>query len=202
MEKKIIELLIEQLDDFKKDQLLLLLIILIASIIINVYQTIYTSRKIDKYRNQLNKSVLKFSLFNELQIKSLSKLYELANQLKFGASVIYGVLESNSSNEIEIESWVKAYADFEKFKDSKKYILPKALKDIISEKDIALFNYNKYIRLYNLKIRTAKLKDGRELHNQINSDLEKYDCTLNSLETMLFSENIKIIIDKYFEKLE
>jgi hypothetical protein len=202
MEKKIIELLIEQLDEFKKDQLLLLLIILIVSISINVLQTIYTSRKIDKYRNQLNKSVLKFSLFNELQIKSLSKLYELANQLKFGASVIYGVLESNNSNEIEIESWVKAYADFEKFNDSNKYILPKALKELISEKDIELFNYNKYIGIYNLKIRAAKLKDGKELHNQMNSDLEKYDCTINSLETMLFSENIKTIIDKYFEKIE
>jgi hypothetical protein len=208
MEKEILSQILSQFDNFKKDQIILLIVVLLIFIIINILQAVYTSRLIDKYRNDLKKKEIRFSVFNELQINKLSRLFELTTELKAELAVIHNRLASDEKT-IDIEIWTTNYQEFDSFYGSSKYIVPKKIKTMISNTTKKLIDFNCNIGLLNEKLElTSNNKKNildeelKECLGLIENQIMDYNFQNETLEIMIFCEKLKEMIEDYFEKLE
>ncbi len=207
MEKEILNRILSQLDDLKKEQLFLLLIVFFVFIVIQLIQAVYTSRLIDKYRNELKKKEMKFSVFNELQIHKLSSLFSIISDLKSGAASVYSRIKDSSEESLELGKWKNSYKEFDFFYSSNKYIIPKSIKELVSEYQGKLIQFNLNVLLYNMKLEilnsdSEEVGDKKKNLNLINKKIGSYDFYNESLDVMIFSEKIKTIIEEYFEELE
>ncbi|MGV8826716.1 MAG: hypothetical protein ACWA6U_00220 [Breznakibacter sp.] len=208
MEKEIIRQILCQFNDFKKDQIILIIVVLVLFIIINILQAVYTSRLIDKYRNDLKKKEIRFSVFNELQINKLSRLFELTTELKTDLAVIYNRLVSNEKT-IDIKIWTSNYQEFDSFYGSSKYIVPKKIKTMISNTTKKLIDFNCNIGLLNEKLElTSNNKKNisaeklEECLGLIENQIKDYNFHNETLEIMIFCEELKEMIEDCFEKME
>jgi hypothetical protein len=209
MEKEILKQIVTQIDSFKDNQLLILIILFILFILITIIQTVYTSRLIEKYRNQLKKAELKFSVFNEIQISKLSEMYALASNLKGALAQILGSIE-RSENKINIGNWATSYSEFDSFYSSSKYIIPKSIKQLIADnKTTILSSYNCDITLLKKKfdldydrIESITNEEKAERLGLIERELLDFKPQKATLELMILAENIKVHIENYFEQIE
>lgn len=209
MEKEILKQILSHLDDFKKEQLILLIFVFIIFILLQLLQAVYTSRLIDRYRNELKKKEMKFSLFNELQVKSLSNLYGLINDIKSGSASIYNSVKRNKEEEVKLKGWISYYQDYDSFLNSNKYILPRKIKDSISENTNRLIAFNGNVQIlkekWNLVLgleNKLEQEQNQKLIVIAEKELEGYNFEKSALEVMLFSERLKKDIEEYFEGLE
>lgn len=208
MEKEIINQIVNQFDRFKNHQLLILLIAFFIFTLVTILQTVYTSRLVEKYRNQLKKTELKFSVFNEMQISKLSDLFALANNLKGTLAAIVGSIERNE-DQLKLSNWKSSYDEFDSFYSSNKYIIPKQIKLVMTENKNKLIDYNgnisllkeKFDLIYN-RIEDITEEDKRKSLELIDREIIEFNSKRSTLELMLFAENIKVYIEEYFEKIE
>lgn len=209
MEKEIIWQITTQIDNLKDHQLLVIVILFIVFIIISVFEAVYTSRLIEKYRNQLKKTELKFSVFNELQISKLSEFYVVANDLKSG---LVQILSSINQGEylVSIDKWEIAYQEFKSFLSKNKYIIPREIKQLITEsKYITLSEYDVNIQLtlkldnlYSNRVNNISLEEKIKCQNLIEAELGDFSPRKATLEMMIIMESIKTCIEEYFENIE
>jgi hypothetical protein len=209
MEKEIIKQIATQIDSFKDNQLLLLIVLFLLFTLTTVFQTVYTSRLIGKYRNQLKKAELKFSVFNEIQISKLSKMYAFTSSLKGALAQILGSIERND-NKIKIDDWTTSYLEFDEFYTNSKYIIPKPIRQLIADKKhLTLSNYNINIFLlrekYDLefdRIESITEEEKEKSQGLIDKELSDFNPRKSTLELMLLTEKVKVYIEDYFEKIE
>lgn len=208
MEKEIINQITNQISQFKNHQLLLLIITFLIFTIITILQTVYTSRLIEKYKNQLKKAELKFSVFNEMQITKLSEFYTLTKDLKGALASLFGVLERNE-NKIELSKWESSYSQFNDFYSSNKYIVPKAIKDLIEFNKNLILNYNGNIVLLNEKFELVNNRinyisedDKLKSLELIDNEILEFNFKKSTLKLMILAENIKVHIEEYFDKID
>lgn len=70
------ELIQEYFSDYKSYMIWIMIGFSIVSTLIQYFQNLSLSRKVESYKNDLKKDEIKFSRFNELQIESLKILYD------------------------------------------------------------------------------------------------------------------------------
>jgi len=209
MEKEIIKQITAHIDNVKDFQLLILIVLFLLLTLITISQTIFTSRLIDKYRNQLKKSELKFSVFNEIQISKLSEMYSYSCNLKGALAQILTSLEQNK-NKVNIDLWTINYLEFDSFYSSNKYIIPKSIKELVADsKNILLSSYNSNISLLQKKFdlnndeESSITKEAKEDSLKvIEKELLDFNPTNDTLDLMIMAESIKVQIEDYFEKIE
>ena len=149
MEELIKEVLNEYFADFKKYHLIILICFVVIIALIQLFQSIWVSNKIERFKTDLKKSEIKFSRYNELQINSLREIYhklvafQLANNLIF-KSKPKSVGHSKYKN--RINEWIKSYIEcaneFAREKilltDELKSLFTRTLKDFEEVKDILM----------------------------------------------------------------
>jgi len=205
MEKEALRQILNQLENFKSEQLLVLIILFFLFLIINIAQAIYTSRKIEKYRNQLKKNEMKFSIFNELQIRQLSILFDLSNNLKSSVVPIYNYLKNSEDTSLKLIEWEKNYLKFNLNYSSNSYIIPKNIKNLILDYNKKSIDFNCNIFLLNEKhsYNSDMLdEDKKECIAIIDKKIDNYNFKKESLKIMLFCEELKVLIEEYFEELK
>lgn len=207
MEKEIINQITNQLSQFKSQQLMILIILFLLFTIITILQAVYTSRLIEKYKNQLKKTELKFSVFNEIQITKLSEFYTLINELKATLAGLFSKLERNE-NKIELGKWESSYVQFDEFYSSNKYILPKKIKEIIDSNKNLLINYNGNIgllkekfELVNNRVQDISDEDKTKCLKLIDNEILDFNFKKSTLDLMIVAEKLKVHIEEYFDKI-
>ena len=75
-ENLIREILEKYFSEYKEYNLIIFFVFALLTVLINIIQNIIITRKLEKYKSELKKSELKFSVYNQLQIESLSKLFQ------------------------------------------------------------------------------------------------------------------------------
>ena len=207
MEKEIINQIVNQYSQFKNQQLTILIIAFLLFTIITILQTAYTSRLIERYKNQLKKAELKFSVFNEIQITKLSELYTKTKDLKTALAGLWGTLERNE-NKVDLSQWQSCYSQFDEFYSGNKYIIPKTIKEIIVSSKNLLIEYNGNIELLKEKLKLVN-NDIQDITNDdrleslklIDNEIFGFDFKKSTLELMMVSENVKVHIEEYFDKI-
>lgn len=149
MEEIIKDVLNEYFAEFKKYHLIILICFVVIIALIQLFQSIWVSNKIERFKTDLKKSEIKFSRYNELQINSLREIYhklvafQLANNLIF-KSKPNSVGHSRYKN--RINEWIKSYIEcaneFAREKilltDELKSLFTRTLKDFEEVKDILM----------------------------------------------------------------
>ncbi len=186
---------------------MILIIAFLLFTIITILQTAYTSTLIEKYKNQLKKSELKFSVFNEIQITKLSEFYTIIEDLKTALAGLFGKLKRNE-NKLDLGKWKSSYSQFDEFYSSNKYIIPKVIKEIIDSNQKLLIDYNGNIallkekfELVNNDIQDITSEDKLESLKLIDNEILGFDFKKSTLELMIVSESVKVHIEEFFDKI-
>ena len=146
MNNLIKEALDEYFSDFKKYHLIILIAFTVIIALIQVIQSILVSKKIEKFKNELKKSEIKFSKYNQLQVQALNELYPILSELLIYTASVEIELKKASPEKLNLllEDWGKAFAKVIENYILKRYILPNNIKFLMLEtyKEIALLLWN------------------------------------------------------------
>lgn len=149
MDELIKQTLEKYFSDFKEYHLLILIGFTITIVLIQIIQSIWVSKKIETFKNDLKKSEIKFSRYNQLQINALRGIYhklvafQLSNNLIF-KSKPNSVGHTKYKN--RINDWIKNYIEcaneFAREKilltEELKTLFTRTLKDFEEVKDILM----------------------------------------------------------------
>ncbi|QKJ62808.1 hypothetical protein [Flavobacterium sp. M31R6] len=72
------QLLEKYFSDYSSSHIYLLIGFFVTTVLFQILQAIYVSNKIEKFKNELKRSEIKFSRFNTLQIDALKLIYDKA----------------------------------------------------------------------------------------------------------------------------
>ncbi|MDI5894295.1 hypothetical protein [Flavobacterium algoritolerans] len=136
MENLVRQLLETEFREYKQYHLYILIGFTLIIALFQVIQTLIVTNKVEKYKNDLKKSEIRFSRYNELQINALRKIYhqlatfQLANNLLFknGTNKI-----GHTKFENRINEWIKNYLDCANELAREKILLPKEIKESFSK---------------------------------------------------------------------
>lgn len=112
MEDLIKQVLEKYFTEYKNYHLLILIAFTFVIALLQVIQTFIVTKKVENFKNELKKSEIRFSRYNELQINALRKIYhQLAN-----FQLVNNLLFNNQPNSIghtkfknRINEWIKNY---------------------------------------------------------------------------------------------
>jgi len=211
MNDLITEALDEYFSDFKRYHLIILIGFTIIIALLQVIQSILISKNIEKFKNDLKKSEIKFSKYNQLQVKALNELYPILSELLINTAIIQ--LEINKASPEKINSltknWGESFAKVLKNYMLQRYILPVVIKkeyNILIEK---LSKVNIYIHaeqqmssLYATVNDKVEFMGDDEERNEISDELiklKKEESLNNSVAGInkLLSE-----IEQYFDRID
>ena len=207
------QVLNEYFSNFKEYHLIILCFFTVIIALIQIIQSIYISRKIEKYKNILKKSEIKFSRYNELQVVALRTIYHLTVELHKRNRILL----DDSTTElglnqftVRINNWLKAYNECNSEFSKEKILLPSSLKK----------QYSQVLNDFE-KIRITLIKEQKSLadeeHAQANGygyqyAEEEHEGILKQLKTLktenhfINSENhisdLRESIEVYFSGIE
>ena len=96
MEDLIKQVLEKYFTEYKNYHLLILIAFTFVIALLQVIQTFIVTKKVENFKNELKKSEIRFSRYNELQINALRKIYhQLAN-----FQLVNNLLFNNQPNSI------------------------------------------------------------------------------------------------------
>ncbi|EID4389959.1 hypothetical protein LBY38_002235 [Vibrio vulnificus] len=211
MEKEIVTQVMLLLEQSKDDQFWTLIVLFFGVVILNLLQAIYTARIIDKYRNNLKRQEVKFSVYNQIRIEKLSELFELAHEMKCASASIVMITEKKEEKPFDTEELVSCYERLSESYSKNRYIFPSDIKENFSDKIDSLNKLRcKSVILsekYSMLCSSDYKNNPTDLMNVenlqlIEDTLGDYDFRKGALEAMLFCERLKVKIEEHFVEWE
>ena len=102
-EEFIVKVLDTYFSDFKEYHFPIIIGLTAIAIVLPVLQSIYIKRMIERFKNHLKKSEIKFSKYNELQITALRRIYHLLAEFHLANQLIFDV-EPNSIDHTKLKN--------------------------------------------------------------------------------------------------
>jgi len=204
------EVLKDYFSDFKEYHLIILIAFTIIIAIIQVVQAIWVARKIERFKNELKKSEIKFSRYNEIQIRILSESYQLLSD--FNESTLNVTKTKLSPEEVSkrAKKWMEDYYNFHKHYSRNKFIFPSRIKAKLS---LIFSTFEKMKTIVKIDHDTSQIyytdDYGEVQFVGSQDDLERIHSelgTLNKNDTIKYTisniENLKKEIENFFSSLE
>lgn len=213
MKEELIRQVLEKyFSDFKEYHLLILIGFTVIIVLIQTIQSIWVSRKIERFKSDMKKSEIKYSRYNQLQIEALSKAFELLTEFLGHTFSIKDKISSASPELITSISkkWLNSYGNVYSTFSKNKYILPVSTKKVFSSISKDLQEMSKYIgseKILSTMHYTWEngevefMGDNQDLE-QLYDELNRYDKEGVINKTIEKIEIIKKEIENYFEKIE
>ncbi|MAN26429.1 MULTISPECIES: hypothetical protein [Mesonia] len=211
MNNLIKEALDEYFSDFKKYHLIILIAFTVIIALIQVIQSILVSKKIEKFKNELKKSEIKFSKYNQLQVQALNELYPILSELLIYTASVEIELKKASPEKLNLllEDWGKAFAKVIENYILKRYILPNNIKKEFGKLTGILDEVNAYVRAekkmsslfatINNKVEFMGKDKERE---EISDELIKLKKDGLVYDSMIEINKLQSEIENYFESIE
>ncbi|UTW61831.1 hypothetical protein KFE98_17730 [bacterium SCSIO 12741] len=150
MEKLISQSLDQYFSDFKEYHLIILIGFTVIIALIQIIQSMYVSKKIERFKNALKKSEIKYSKYSELQITALRKIYHLLAKFQLANNLIFNS-EPHSIGHTKfkerINQWIKLYVETASEFSREKLLLTPEIKKAFSD-TIGDFDEIKSILIY------------------------------------------------------
>lgn len=203
-----IELFKQLLEDYKSTQTWMLIIFTIIIAAIQIGQTYFVTTKIESFKNNLKKSEIKFSRYNELQITVLRKIYhqlaafQLANNLIFNS-------EPNTIGHAKfrnrINDWIKIYVECSSEFAKEKILLTKEIKELFANTIADMEDVKKILisQRHDLDyIEMASQGDWNEMYLFEENELSQINTQINQLKEKPSTKNVDKHIRQLREKIE
>ena len=131
MEKLIEEALNKYFKDFKEYHLMILIGFVVIIGLIQMIQGILVSKKIEKFKNMLKESEIKFSRFSQMQIEALNEVFELLTDFKNHTNLLDKKINNSSPELLKkiTTEWIVIHNNVYNTFSRKRHILPKNIKD-------------------------------------------------------------------------
>ncbi|WP_374363229.1 hypothetical protein [Cloacibacterium sp.] len=210
-ENLIREILEKYFSEYKEYNLIIFFVFALLTVLINIIQNIIITRKLEKYKSELKKSELKFSVYNQLQIESLSKLFQQLTEFKDTTSII-SKSESKSPESYQQIAviWSNKFFETTKIFSKEKYILPKNIKNRYTEihqNFKTLFEYIKNEKELKSNFFTNEVGDvifegDYQNLNELTEKIQKFNRNDIFAKAINDIELVRKEIEKHFEKLE
>ena len=210
-ENLIREILEKYFSEYKEYNLIIFFVFALLTVLINIIQNIIITRKLEKYKSELKKSELKFSVYNQLQIESLSKLFQQLTEFKDTTSII-SKSESKSPESYQQIAviWSNKFFETTKMFSKEKYILPKNIKNRYTEihqNFKTLFEYIKNEKELKSNFFTNEVGDvifegDYQNLNELTEKIQKFNRNDIFAKAINDIELVRKEIEKHFEKLE
>ena len=210
-ENLIREILEKYFSEYKEYNLIIFFVFALLTVLINIIQNIIITRKLEKYKSELKKSELKFSVYNQLQIESLSKLFQQLTEFKDTTSII-SKSESKSPESYQQIAviWSNKFFETTKIFSKEKYILPKNIKNRYTEIHLnfkTLFEYIKNEKELKSNFFTNEVGDvifegDYQNLNELTEKIQKFNRNDIFAKAINDIELVRKEIEKHFEKLE
>ncbi len=178
MEELIKEALNKYFSDFKEYQIIIMISFFVILALLQLLQTIYISKNVEKFKNALKKSEIKFSRYHDLQVEALRSIYQKLVLFDYANGALFNnKYEHNDHTHFKanITEWNKLYWECIKSFHADKILLPEDLKELV-EKTISEFE----------EVRDILLKERHnldELEYEYQGNMEwMYDYSENELE--------------------
>lgn len=132
MEKLVKEILEKEFKEYGEYHLYILIGFTIVIALFQIIQTLIVTNKVEKYKNDLKKSEIRFSRYNELQITVLRKIYHQLAMFQLANNLLF----NNEPNRIghtkfknRINEWIKNFLDCANELAKEKILLPAEIKE-------------------------------------------------------------------------
>ena len=210
-ENLIREILEKYFSEYKEYNLIIFFVFALLTVLINIIQNIIITRKLEKYKSELKKSELKFSVYNQLQIESLSKLFQQLTEFKDTTSII-SKSESKSPESYQQIAviWSNKFFETTKIFSKEKYILPKNIKNRYTEihqNFKTLFEYIKNEKelksnFFANEVGDVIFEGDYQNLNELTEKIQKFNRNDIFAKAINDIELVRKEIEKHFEKLE
>lgn len=198
--------------DLKGHINIILIVFFFLTIISQIFQTIYVTKTIERFKNKLKKAEIKFSRFNQLQIDALASLMDELSNFVLESLMIENLKEPGKSPEYSkeiITKWKSSYNDFYQLALRKKFLYPKEVKNKIYELieiSTELLEMTKECEKYCDYFYTDQNNEIQfeqdELFEEVNKKYTKADVKTTSEKTVESIKETRIVIEDYFETME
>lgn len=173
--------------DYTSEHIYVLIVFFLLTIIFQILQAIYVSRKIEKFKNELKISEIKFSTYNKLQIDALKIIYDKTVTFHYmNFRLFYPETYGHSSLKYKIKNWKKEYSILMDTLHRERILLSPEVELIVRKIDT---DFKKVIKLLNVELQNL-------------SDVEEYHETIEPQEIYGTSESEVESIKKRIEKLK
>ncbi|MEP0732271.1 MAG: hypothetical protein ABJC50_05445, partial [Nonlabens ulvanivorans] len=196
--------------DFKEYHLIILFGFTLIIVVIQIAQAIWVSKRIETFKNALKKSEIKFSRYNEMQIKILSESYQLLSDFNESTiNVTYSELSPEVLNQ-RAKKWFEDYYNFQRHYSRNKFIFLSKTKVKLS---VIFGTFEKMKSIVKMEQDRSKIhytdESGDVQFVGDYQDLKKIYVELNKLNkndtiryTLSNIESLKKDIEEYFKNLE
>lgn len=208
------DLLNEYFSDFKKYQVFILIAFSLIIAGFQIFQSIWVSRTIEKFKAIIKKNEIKFSRYHNMQVDALKSIYTKLVLFHKANSILFS-FENHSEKpqkfETSINIWIKTYLDCINEFSLEKILLPNNIKELV-QRTVLDFEIVKEILIIsrrNFKSLDQDIDEiGIDLYEYQEREINIISKTINELvleNKMETSEkNIKElrkVIEDYFEEM-
>lgn len=206
---ELIEQVLEKnFSEYKENQIWILIVFTILIAVIQIIQAYFVTTKIEKFKNDLKKSEIKFSRYNELQINALRKIYHQLASFQLANNLIFNS-EPNSIHhskfKIRINDWIKIYVECSSEFAREKILLTKEIK-ILFSKTISDFEEVKKVLIdqrHNLDYFEMEHQGNwNSMYEFEEEELNSITQQINKLKEKYFIQNADKHIRELREKIE
>lgn len=206
MEKEIVSQIVEVLEKSGHDQLWYLIALFVGVTLVNLGGAVYTTRLVDRYKNELKKKEVKFSVYNQIQIEKMSELFELSHELKCCTSAYVSKFKKNAEplDLPDQTEFIEAYDALSDCFSKNRYIFPQDVKAHFKLGDSTVHNFRFNVAFLIEKIQLSNIadEDFTEEIELTEQEIGDYRFDKGSFETMLFCEELKVLIETHFSEWE
>lgn len=202
----------EYFSDFKEYHLIILISFTVIIALLQIIQSYIVSKKIEKVKNDLKKSEIKFSKYNQLQVEALSEIYPVLADLLVNTVIIKSEFDKASPERISslAENWGKSFNETFHYFTQKQYILTKSINSKYAILIGNLIKMNAYVRAEKqLSLLYLTLNNGEvefmgddEERNKLSGEISEIKKDEVMAETLDSISGLKSEIQNYFEKME
>jgi len=211
MDELVKQLLEKYLSDYREYHLFLLIGFAVIIALFQIIQFIYVSKRIEAFKNELKKSEIKFSAFNQLQINALRNIFHLIIKFELTTKILYNTSTKNLNHQLfekRVNKWLNDFFESKREFENERILLTKVLKELFTETYIDFEKIKKI--LINEKEQLDYLEqkyqgDLRELYQfseleseEIVSKINKISKELSIEKSLKNFEKLKIEIENVF----
>lgn len=177
------------------------------TIIFQILQAIFVSNKIEKYKNELKKSEIKFSRFNTLQIDALKLVYDKLVTFHFSNyRLFYPKTYSHQSLKTRIENWNIEFGNVMNILHRERILLPTEVQKIENDFNTQFKKIAEYLIVENQSLLTFEEHEGIDDPKILyKSSQAEVDAINQRIENLLKKDEIKnseVLIKNFREKIE
>ena len=173
------------------------------------FKTICITKNIEKYKSELKRTELKFSVYNQLQIEALSKLFQQLTEFKEITSIISNSEKRSPEKYKQIAiSWTNNFFEMTKLFSKEKYILPIEIKKqytLIHQNFNTILGFIKSEKELKSNFYTDEFGDvvyeDYERINELTDELKLFNRDIVFEKAINNIEFARKEIENYFEKI-